>query len=124
MTINRHTDQAAHSTLTVFFTNSASTPPTKPLVSLDTDAGPSNHDHWDSTETIDMKHKHSSEILQRLMEVTKAVQYEASEKDMNAIKEATEDKQRRAKARERQMRFNEKRRQEAAMLEQARNSTS
>ena len=77
----------------------------------------------DRTDIIDMKHKHESEILNRLIELTKAVPYKPNEDEMTELEEVKEDIRRSTRDRERQTRLNEIKKQEAALLEQAKGST-
>lgn len=70
-----------------------------------------------------MKHKHESEILHQLMDKTRAILYEPTADEVHELVEVAEDKRRRERDRERQARFNEVKRQELALLEQAKGST-
>ncbi|KAL9128654.1 MAG: hypothetical protein Q9217_002714 [Psora testacea] len=127
MTVNRHTDQVGPSTLTVYYTNppktlssgASSSPSSSTRLSTKT----SSHVSWDRTETIDIKHRHESEILNRLIELTNAVPYQPSAEEMAELEEVKEDWSRSKRDSERQARLNEIKRQEAALLEQARGST-
>ena len=71
-------------------------------------------------KTIDMKHKHESEILSRLMELTRAMPYEASPDEEAELREVEDEKRRSERDREVQARLNEVKRQEKALLDQAR----
>lgn len=128
MTINRRKDQAGHSTLTLFFAttpeNLASTASPASSTSINASNKTSDHNPWDRTEIIDMKHKHESEILNQLIEKTGAIAYEPSADEVAELEEVAEDKRRRERDREREAKFNEAKRQELALLEQARGSTS
>ena len=71
-----------------------------------------------------MKHKHESEILRQLIEITRGVPYEPSPDEIVAMEEVAEDRRKRDKDRERQLKYNEVESQELALLEHARGSTS
>ncbi|MCJ1226639.1 hypothetical protein MMC12_003292 [Toensbergia leucococca] len=73
MTLNRTNDQSGPAILTVFFAPPAA-PMASPAPPLSTSItiSPSQQMPFDRTESIDMKHKHESEILSRLMSITNA----------------------------------------------------
>ena len=71
-----------------------------------------------------MKHKHETEILKRLIEITRGILYEPGADEKAGLEEVAEDTRRRDKDRERQLKYNEVKRQELALLEHARGSTS
>lgn len=124
MTVNRTFDQKGPATLTIFF----STPPktssatTSPALSSSTNppTAPSGHAPAGRIETIDMKHKHESEILSRLLELTKGMPYEASPDELAELRDADDEKRRSEGDREAQVRLNEIKRQEKALLDLAR----
>lgn len=67
-----------------------------------------------------MKHKHESEILSRLLELTKGIPYEASPDELAELRDVDDEKRRSDKDREAQARLNEVKRQEKALLDLAR----
>ena len=67
-----------------------------------------------------MKHKRDSEILDRLLELTKATPYVASPDEEAELREVDENKTRSERDQKAQMRLNQIRRQEQALLDQAR----
>lgn len=74
----------------------------------------------DTIATIDMKYKTESEILSRLLELTKGVQYEASPDELAELRDVDDEKRRSERDREAQARLNEVKRQEKALLDLAR----
>ncbi|MCJ1455220.1 hypothetical protein MMC28_005574 [Mycoblastus sanguinarius] len=125
MTVDRTVDQEGPATLTVTF----APPPLKfpspmvspaPTSSTDPSTAPSGHESAKRMKTIDMKHKHESEILSRLMELTRAMPYEASPDEEAELREVEDEKRRSERDREVQARLNEVKRQEKALLDQAR----
>jgi len=67
-----------------------------------------------------MKHKHESEILSKLLEMTKAIPYEATPDELAELREEDDFKRSSDRDRAAQARLNETRRQEKALLEAAR----
>ena len=118
MTVSRHDDQEGLSELIVHY-----------ATLFDNSAVRSPSNTPDNTiqgrrDVIDMRHKHESEILDRLMELTTAVPYKASASELAEMEEVAEDNRRRQRDRERQTQLNETKRHEQSLLEQARGSTS
>lgn len=66
-----------------------------------------------------MKHKQDSEILSRLLELTKATPYEASPDELVELREVDDNKMRSDRDKKAQMRLNQIRKQEEALLAQA-----
>lgn len=118
MTVKRSLDQEGPATLTVFFTPPSKASSDSPAPSSPTE--PSTSSSGDRIETIDMKHRHESEILDRLMDLTKGIQYEASADEKTELQDVIHDKAMSDKTREAQMRLNEVKKQEKMLLEQAR----
>ena len=123
MTVNRSHNQEGPATLTVYFApppriSSATTSPSPS--STDTSTTPSGHKPADRIATIDMKHKNESEILSRLLELTKGVPYEATPEELDELMEVDVEKRRSERDREAQAKLNEVRRQEKALLDLAR----
>ena len=123
MTVNRDRDQGGPAILTVFFAppprSSSATASPAPSSSTDAPTVPSGHALGDSIETIDMKHKHESEILSRLLELTKGMPYEATHDELAELRDADEEKKQSERDREAQARLNEVKRQEKALLDLA-----
>jgi len=126
MTVDRSPEQSGPATLSVFFapiantgSNSATASPA-PTSSTSGDKAPSDHTPWERVEAIDMKHKKPEEILERLMEVTRAQAVVASGEEEVEVRELEEQRLRSERDREEVMAYNEKVRQERALLEQAR----
>ncbi|CAD6574231.1 MAG: hypothetical protein ASARMPRED_006611 [Alectoria sarmentosa] len=123
MTVNRTLDQGGPATLTVFFAppprSSSATASSAPS-STDPSAAPSGYAPAARIETIDMKHKHESEILSRLLELTRGITYEASPDELAELRDVDEEQKRSERDREAQARLNEIERQEKALLDLAR----
>lgn len=124
MTVNRTLDQDGPATLTVFFAptpkSSSATASPAPSSSTDPSTVPSGHTPANRMETIDMKHKHESEILSRLLELTKGMPYEASPDEMAEMTDVDDEKRRSERDRGAQARLNELKKQEKALLDLAR----
>ena len=123
MTVNRTEDQQGPATLTVFFappSKSSATALPAPSSSTDPSTAPSDHTPSDRIESIDMKHKHESEILSHLLELTKGQPYEMTTDERMELREVEDFKRSSARDREAQARLNEVRRQEQALLDSAR----
>lgn len=67
-----------------------------------------------------MKHKHEEKILEQLMQITKAVRVVPSEEEEMELKELEDQRSRSERDSETTGIYNEKIRQERALLEQAR----
>jgi len=67
-----------------------------------------------------MKHKHESEILSKLLELTNSKPYEATPDELAELREEEDFQRSSERDRAAQARLNETRRQEKALLEQAR----
>ena len=126
MTIDRSHDQAGPATLSIFFapaanasTQSATASPA-PTSSTSGDKTASFHTSWDRVEAIDMKHKKEEAILERLMEVTHAQAVMATAEEEVQLRDLEEQRRNSERVRENVMAYNEKARQERALLEQAR----
>lgn len=71
-----------------------------------------------------MKNVHSSEILKRFLDVTKAQPYEATAEEKAELQEVKEFNERSQADREAQDKLNKAKAQEAAILEQSRSAVS
>ncbi|MCJ1448437.1 MAG: hypothetical protein MMC23_008952 [Stictis urceolatum] len=114
MTVNRSTDQAGPATMTIIFAQ-----PGHPTTST-ADLSGSN----ERIETIDMKHKHESDILRSLMEITGAEDTKATAEEELDLRQLAEDRIRSEQDRVRSRLDLESRRREAQLLEQARGMSS
>ncbi|MCJ1402667.1 hypothetical protein MMC11_005887 [Xylographa trunciseda] len=110
MTVNRTTNQAGPATMTVFF----ATPPTS--------AAPPSTSVNERVEVINMKHRPESEILLKLLEVTKAVKVRATEEEELELRAMEEERARSEVDRERNRLFIEEKRRQEALLAQAKAS--
>ncbi|MCJ1253432.1 hypothetical protein MMC24_001243 [Lignoscripta atroalba] len=124
MTINRSTDQTGPATLSIFFapapTSTSPTASPAPASSTSTSTPPSEHTPSDRTESIDMKHKHESDILLQLMKITRAMPVEATADEEEELQQLEEQRKRSEQDALRMAEVNEKRRREQALLQQAR----
>ena len=124
MTVNRSHDQEGPATLTVVFASppkiSSATASPPPFLSKDTFTTSSGYAPADRIATIDMKHKKESEILSRLLELTRGIPYEASSDELVELRDVDDEKRRRERHREAQAKLNEVRRREKALLNLAR----
>lgn len=126
MTVDRSPEHSGPATLSVFFapttnaTSNSATASPAPTSSTSGDKVPSDHTPWDRVEAIDMKHKKAEEILERLMQVTKAQAVVATSEEEVEMRELEDQKARSERDREEVLAYNEKVRQERALLEQAR----
>ena len=75
---------------------------------------------FDRVEAIDMKHKHESEILAQVVEITRAKKVEATADEEAALRHLEEFRKRSEQDAVLMAKVNEKRRREQALLEQAR----
>jgi len=128
MSITRTEDQEGPAVMTIHFTGSASADETPPAISSTTTAQTSTAPVAESTSmaptnwtaTIDMKHRHESEILSQLLSITKAVPVEPTQEELDQLRELEERRRLSEKDAQRSLAVNEKRRRTEAMLAQAR----
>ena len=113
MTVKRGADQEGPATLSVHFTSSS----TAPAASSQTNPDPSPSK---KVETIDMKHQSESEILSRLLEMTRAVPYEATPDELAELRDVEDYNRKTTRDRAAQSRLNQIKKQEQALLDQAR----
>lgn len=78
---------------------------------------PSDHEPTDRVETIDMKHRTNSEILQELVRITKAYPVEPTPQDQEETRLLAEEEERRERMRLRQGEKMEARKKEKEMRE-------
>ncbi|KAL8694395.1 MAG: hypothetical protein Q9218_000961 [Villophora microphyllina] len=125
MTINRSQDQAGPATLTVFYAppqdSSASSPSSSgPSSSTTGDTPTSDHTPFERAETINMKHKHESQILSELLNMTKATPVVATPEEEADLQVLADEEKRSEADRVRNATYTEQKRQEKALLDQAR----
>ena len=114
MTVNRTTNQVGPATMTIFFSPTLNVFATSPNVERQESS------INERMETIDMKHKHSDNILKQLMTLTQAVEIKPSEEEEQLLREITEQRSQSEQDRIRSRVDLEARRQEQKLLEQAR----
>ncbi|KAL8716744.1 MAG: hypothetical protein Q9225_005950 [Loekoesia sp. 1 TL-2023] len=124
MTVNRSQDQAGPATLTIFYTSlhdpASTTSSSAPSSSTTQNAPTSNHTPFDQTKTLNMKHKHESDILSELMDLTRATPVVATPEEEMELQKLADEEKRSAIDRARNAAYNEQKRQEKALLDQAR----
>jgi large subunit ribosomal protein MRP49 len=128
VTVNRTQIQEGPAVMTVHFTDPDSASQTPSPVSSTTIAHTSAAPVAETTPaaptqrtvTIEMKHRHESEILSQLLSVTKAVPVEATPEELAQLNELDEQRQLSEKDAQRSRAVNEKRKRTEAMLAQAR----
>ncbi|KAL8798595.1 MAG: hypothetical protein Q9182_006530 [Xanthomendoza sp. 2 TL-2023] len=125
MTVNRTPNQTGPATLTVFYaspsTNAAGNAPSAAPSSSTTQSTPtSDHAPFERTETIDMKHRHESKILSELMDLTKATPVIATPEEEAELRKLAEEERQSGLDRARNAAYTERKRQEKALLDQAR----
>ncbi|KAL8738649.1 MAG: hypothetical protein Q9181_000595 [Wetmoreana brouardii] len=124
MTVSRSHDQAGPATLAIFFAkppdsaSAISSPP--PLASTIQNTPTSDHTPFERTETIDMKHRHELEILSDLMGLTKATSVVATPEEKAELQALADEEKRSELDRQRNTVYTEQKRQEKALLDQAR----
>ncbi|KAL8957122.1 MAG: hypothetical protein Q9193_005523, partial [Seirophora villosa] len=124
MTVNRSIDQAGPATLTIFYappkdpvTAAPSSTPLSPAIQ----SKPSfSYTSFERTETINMKHKHELDILSQLMDLTKATPVAATPEEETELQQLAIQEERSAADRTRNAAHTEQRKQEKALLDQAR----
>ncbi|KAL9595025.1 MAG: hypothetical protein Q9219_006694 [cf. Caloplaca sp. 3 TL-2023] len=124
MTVYRSQDQASPATLTIYYGSpaspataaSSSTPNSSSMNTFSS----SNHTSFERVKTIDMKHRHESDILAELMDLTKAAPVTATPEEEAELHKLADEEKHSAIDRERNKAYNEQKRQEKALLDQAR----
>ena len=125
MIVTRSKAEGGPATLTVFFDGEASrgTVAASSQPSSTAAAGSEAADAGfggERTEVIDMKDQHESEILKRVMELTGATPVSATAEEVAEMEELGVQQKRSAQDRMRMAKVNEQKRQEQALLDQAR----
>jgi large subunit ribosomal protein MRP49 len=128
MTINRTTDQKGPATMTIHFADPITAANTPPAVSSTTTSQTSSAPVAKSTPmaptertaTINMKHRHESQILSQLLAITKAVPIEPTKEELEQIRELEEQQKLSEQDSKRSQAVNAKRKRTEAMLAQAR----
>ena len=93
-------------------------------LSTDSSSTLSAHPRSNKVETIDIKNKHETEILSRLLEMTNGTPYEVSQEEEFELMEVEDYSRNSERDREAQAKLNEATRQERALLEQARGAVT
>ena len=128
MTVNRTNDPTAPATLLIHFAPPSSSPSATaspaPSSSTTPSTAPSQHHPIDRIEAVDVRNMRDNEILTRVLELTEAVPYEATPEELAELKEVEDFKRSSGRDREAQARLNETRKQEQALLDQARGSAA
>ena len=124
MTVKRTADQEGPAVLSIHFTLASKSSSPAAVSASSTSISPSilPSDHIPSKQvaTIDMKHKSESEILSRLLELTRATPYEATPDELAELKDVEDYSRRTTRDRAAQARLNQIKKQEQALLDQAR----
>lgn len=124
MTVVRSRDKQAKdgsATLTIFFDEPSVG--TSAVISTSPTTAPAEAlaaDFPGRIEVIDMKHKHESEILKQVMELTQATPVSATPEEEAEMQALEEQKKKSAQDTLRSQKLNDLKRQEEALLEQAR----
>ncbi|KAL8758185.1 MAG: hypothetical protein Q9184_004004 [Pyrenodesmia sp. 2 TL-2023] len=117
MTVNRLQDNTGPATLTIYYgapKDSAPSPST-------TQENPKfDHTPFERTETINMKHKHEADILSELVDLTKATPVVPTPEEEAELQQLADEEKRGAADRIRNAAYTEQKRQEKALLDQAR----
>ena len=123
MTVDRTEDNSGSAPLTILFTSSpVDTQAPGPTQSTSLDKAASDHQPFDRTHLIEMKHKHPSEILEELLAVTQAREVKPTQEERMAMEELVDQRRRSDHDREMQKQVLAKKRREKEILEQARRS--
>ncbi|KAL9636298.1 MAG: hypothetical protein Q9204_002320, partial [Flavoplaca sp. TL-2023a] len=125
MSVNRTQNQTGPATLTVFFaapshsaSNASATAPLPSVITQDTHTP--GHTSFERTVTIEMKHRHESEILSELLSLTKASPVEPLPEDKAELEKLAEEERQAGLDRARNAAYTEQKRQDKALLDQAR----
>jgi len=117
MTTSRTIDQSAPATMTITFVSSEGAVMTS---SVDQNGSMA----VEMTEVIDMKHKHESEILKQLMEITRATEVRPTNKEQEELRQIGEFYKKSEKDRALEKIKLEAKRQEEEMLRQAQGASA
>ncbi|CAL8580305.1 hypothetical protein XPA_006033 [Xanthoria parietina] len=123
MSVNRTQNQTGPATLTVFFASPSDSAPntSSPAPSTTAQKIPgSGHAPFERTITIEMKHRHESEILSELLNLTKASPVEPSPEQEAELEKLAEEERQGGLDRARNAAYTAQKRQEKALLDQAR----
>jgi len=123
MTVDRTTDQDGPATLSIFFVPpSSSTKPAAPTSSTSKETATSDHIPADRVESIDMKHKKESEILEQLLRLTGAKVVTPTAREQEELDELAEQRRRSEHDAQIMARHVAAKRRQAEVLEQAKRS--
>lgn len=121
MTLERTTNQEGPALMTVYF-DDATQPqtPSAPVAGTQTERTTSNQQR---VVTINMKHRHESEILSQLLALTNAVPVEPTPEEVEQLQELAAQQEVSEKDTARHRVFNQEKKREEAILAQARSAT-
>jgi large subunit ribosomal protein MRP49 len=119
MTVERTTNQEGPALMTIYF-NDTTQPqvPSASVASTQSDPAPSNQQH--RLVTINMKHRHESEILSQLLALTNAVPVEPTPDEVEQLRELAEQQELSEKDSTKHRIYNEEKKREEAIISQAR----
>lgn len=117
MTVNRSQDNTGPATLTIFY---GAPKDSAPSPSTTQDTPTAEHRPFERTETINMKHKHEADILSELVDLTRATPVVATPEEEAELQQLADEEKRSAADRIRNAAYSEQKRQEKALLDQAR----
>lgn len=124
MTVNRSQDNTGPAALTIFYGASKESAPAtspSPRLSSTTQSAPtSDHTPFERIETINMKNKHESDILSEMINSTKATPVFPTPEEEAELQQLSDEEKRSAADRARNAAYTEQKRQEKALLDQAR----
>ena len=127
MTVNRTVDQEGPATLSIFFASPkylSATASSTHSSSKEPSTVPARYNVSDKVMTVHIKHKHESEILSQLLELTKGIPYDITPEEQGELRQVEDNKRSSERDREAQARLNEVRKQEKALLDQARGNAA
>ena len=126
MTVDRSEDNTGPATLSIFFATTTNTSSASAISSQastsSTTASKATTDHtpFERVESINMKHMHEEEILEQMMQITKAVKVDPSPDEDLEMRQLEDQRTRSQRDAETTRLYNEKVGREKALLEQAR----
>ena len=124
MTVNHKGPQAGPATMTIFFGDAAAATPSGADQEASSTGGAGSTTAAARTATIDMKHARESEILAKLLDLTRAQPVEASAAELAQVRTLQERRGAAERDAERAEERNMRRRRQQAVLEQARSGTA
>lgn len=120
MTLERTTDQEGPALMTVYFDDTTQPQtPSAPVAGTQTEPTTSNQQR---VVTINMKHRHESEILSQLLALTNAVPVEPTAEEVEQLQQLAAHQELSERDSSRHRVFNEEKKREEAILAQARSA--